>query len=127
MRSYSSTTISLDFHHFLCYTTPNKGLFMKSKEFNSLFKKQAPLKYQADAVKPYKAKADSFIVENVEESLKAFDGNRFQMIIVAAARTRDLNRGAIPLIPTNSKSAVTALLEIAAGKVKLNYTHKTRN
>ena len=99
---------------------------MKTKEFTSLFKKPAPLKYQADAIKPYKAKADSFNVENVEESLNAFDGNRFQMIIVAAARTRDLNRGAIPLIPTTSKSGVTALLEIAAGKVKMNYTHKTR-
>jgi DNA-directed RNA polymerase omega subunit len=99
---------------------------MKSKDITSLFKKPAPLKYQADAIKPYKAKVDSFIAEDVEESLKVFDGNRFQMIIVAAARTRDLNRGVLPLIPTKSKSGVTALLEIAAGKVKLNYTHKTR-
>jgi DNA-directed RNA polymerase omega subunit len=61
------------------------------------------------------------IVENVEDSVKAFGGNRFDMIIVAAKRVRELNRGATPMVPSKSKPAVTALLEIAAGKIGKNY------
>jgi DNA-directed RNA polymerase omega subunit len=86
-----------------------------------------PLKYGADNVIPYKKMiTDTFIAENVEESLKAFGGSRFSMIIVASERARDLKKGALPFVTSTHKPCVTALLEIAAGKVKPTYTHKTR-
>lgn len=89
--------------------------------------KPKPLQYQADVPKPYRTLVNSVIAEDVEASNKAFGNNRFQMIIVASQRMRDLQRGALPLVATKSKPAVTALLEIAAGKVGKGYVHKTRN
>jgi DNA-directed RNA polymerase omega subunit len=86
-----------------------------------------PLQYGADTPAPYKKMVtDSFIAENVEESLKAFNGSRFSMIITASERARDLKKGALPFVKSTHKPCVTALLEIAAGKVKNTYTHKTR-
>lgn len=61
------------------------------------------------------------IVENVDKSLKMYGGTRFEMILTAAKRVRELHRGALPMIPTKSKALVTALLEIEAGKVTRNY------
>jgi DNA-directed RNA polymerase subunit omega len=43
--------------------------------------------------------------------------NRFELVIVAARRAKDLLRGARPLVPSENKEIVTALREIAAGKV----------
>jgi DNA-directed RNA polymerase subunit omega len=43
------------------------------------------------------------------------------MIIVAARRVRELQRGATPKVASKSKPCVTALLEIAAGKIGKNY------
>ena len=39
-------------------------------------------------------------------------GNRFDLILMAAVRTRELNRGAKALIANSHKSTVTALEEI---------------
>ena len=44
-------------------------------------------------------------------------GNRYAMIIAAAARARELKRGAAPLIKTNSSPILTALKEIEAGLI----------
>ena len=84
------------------------------------------MQYKANEERPYKSMVNSFIAEDVEESNRVFGNNRFQMIIVASDRMRDLQRGAVPLVPTKSKPAVTALLEIAAGKVGKHYSCKTR-
>ena len=43
--------------------------------------------------------------------------NRFQLVIVAARRAKDLLRGARPLVKSDNKEVVTALREIADGKV----------
>jgi DNA-directed RNA polymerase subunit omega len=43
--------------------------------------------------------------------------NRFELIVVAARRAKDLLKGAQPLVSSENKEAVTALREIAAGKV----------
>lgn len=43
--------------------------------------------------------------------------NRFALVVLAASRTRHLMKGAEPLVKTKNKAAVTALREIAAGKV----------
>jgi DNA-directed RNA polymerase subunit omega len=45
-------------------------------------------------------------------------GNRFSLIHLAAERSRQLRKGARPLIPTdNHKEIVLALREIAAGEI----------
>jgi len=55
----------------------------------------------------------------VEDCLKKVD-NRFQLVILAALRTKQLLRGSEPLIdgPEN-KPAVVALREVAEGKVRV--------
>jgi len=45
-------------------------------------------------------------------------GNRFALVILAAERARQLSKGARPLVRCDNKPAVTALREIADGKVR---------
>jgi DNA-directed RNA polymerase subunit omega len=52
----------------------------------------------------------------VEDCLERED-NRFALCILAARRARQLMKGAPALVQSNNKSSVTALREIAAGKV----------
>jgi DNA-directed RNA polymerase subunit omega len=53
----------------------------------------------------------------VEDCLER-DENRFALVILAARRTRQLMKGSQPLVPSKNRAAVTALREIAAGKVR---------
>ena len=71
----------------------------------------------------------------VEDCLEKV-GNRFALVILAAERARQLSKGAKPLIKCDNKPAVTALREIAEGKVAFQenveevvqtYLHETRN
>jgi DNA-directed RNA polymerase subunit omega len=43
--------------------------------------------------------------------------NRFELIVVAAHRAKELLKGARPLVPSGNREVVTALREVAAGKV----------
>ena len=43
--------------------------------------------------------------------------NRFELVVVAAQRAKDLLKGAPPMVASDNKEVVTALREIAAGKV----------
>ena len=43
--------------------------------------------------------------------------NRFALVLLAARRMRQLQKGSDPLVQCKNKEAVTALREIAAGKV----------
>lgn len=52
----------------------------------------------------------------VEDCLER-EENRFALVVLAAIRTRQLMKGAGPLVHSKNKPAVTALREIAAGKV----------
>jgi DNA-directed RNA polymerase subunit omega len=52
----------------------------------------------------------------VEDCLEHED-NRFALVILASQRTRQLMKGAGPLVVSKNKPAVTALREIAARKV----------
>ncbi|MDE2089140.1 MAG: DNA-directed RNA polymerase subunit omega [Gammaproteobacteria bacterium] len=53
----------------------------------------------------------------VEDCLQNVD-NRFQLVLVATKRARQLAKGAEPLLPwENDKPTVVALREIAEGKV----------
>ena len=52
----------------------------------------------------------------VEDCLERED-NRFALVVLAAQRARQLMKGASPLVASKNRAAVTALREIAAGKV----------
>ncbi len=52
----------------------------------------------------------------VEDCLKKIP-NRFQMVLVAAYRARQLTQGHAPRLETKDKPAVTALREVAQGDV----------
>ena len=52
----------------------------------------------------------------VEDCLER-EENRFALVLLAAYRTRQLMKGAHPLVASKNKPAVTALREIAGGKV----------
>ncbi|MBI3797814.1 MAG: DNA-directed RNA polymerase subunit omega [Deltaproteobacteria bacterium] len=43
--------------------------------------------------------------------------SRFELVVVAARRAKELLKGAPPLVRSENKEVVTALREIAAGKV----------
>lgn len=45
--------------------------------------------------------------------------NRFSIIHIAAKRVRQLDRGSEPLVACKNQNGVTALREVAAGKVRL--------
>jgi len=52
----------------------------------------------------------------VEDCLERED-NRFALCILAAQRTRALMKGVALLVPSKNKASVSALREIASGKV----------
>ena len=48
-------------------------------------------------------------------------GNRFQLVLVAATRTRELSRGALKKVKDHNSAPVTALKEIEAGHITKDY------
>jgi len=52
----------------------------------------------------------------VEDCLEKVE-NRFELVVLAGKRTKQLLKGATPLITSDNKDGVIALREIAAGKV----------
>lgn len=58
----------------------------------------------------------------VEDSLEKVP-SRFALVVLAAERAKQLLRGAKPRVNTDNRAIVTALREIAAGKVAY---HETR-
>jgi DNA-directed RNA polymerase subunit omega len=55
----------------------------------------------------------------VEDCLEKVD-NRFALVLLSAKRARQLNKGARPLVDSKNKAPVTALREVAAGKVRFS-------
>ena len=58
------------------------------------------------------------------EAAVAAIGNRYQLVLVAARRMRELGRGDMPKIVTRNGHAVTAMLEIEQGHVGFDYLVK---
>jgi DNA-directed RNA polymerase subunit omega len=54
----------------------------------------------------------------VEDCLENVE-NRFQLVLLAAKRAKQLLKGSRPLLESDNKEVVTALREIGAGKVKM--------
>jgi len=61
----------------------------------------------------------------VEDCLQKIP-NRFQLIVIAARRAKELLKGARPLVDSDNKEVVTALREIAAGKVWSEASKETK-
>jgi len=53
----------------------------------------------------------------VEDCLKKVE-SRFELVVLAARRAKMLMRGTKPLVETDNRPIVSALREVAAGKVK---------
>jgi DNA-directed RNA polymerase subunit omega len=56
----------------------------------------------------------------VEDCLERVS-NRFELVLLAARRAKQLLKGARPLVESDNKEIVSALREIAADKVRLRY------
>ena len=56
----------------------------------------------------------------VEDCLERIP-NRFELVLLAARRAKQLLKGARPLVESDNKEIVTALREVAAEKVRLQY------
>jgi len=56
----------------------------------------------------------------IEDALKEAK-NRFALVLLTSNRAKQLLKGATPLVKSNNREIVTALREIAAGKV--TYAH----
>jgi DNA-directed RNA polymerase subunit omega len=56
----------------------------------------------------------------VEDCLRQAQ-NRFELVLLGARRAKQLLKGARPLVDSDNKETVTALREIAAGKVRYVY------
>ncbi len=53
----------------------------------------------------------------IEDCIKSDSDNRFQIILAAAKRAHQINKGGAPLVPVdNDKPTVLALREIAEGQ-----------
>ena len=60
----------------------------------------------------------------VEDSLEKV-GNRFDLVLIASKRARNLSLGAEPLLPTdNDKPSVIALRELAEGLIGEDILHE---
>ena len=53
-------------------------------------------------------------------------GNRYDLVLIASIRARELKRGYKPLIDTVNKPIVTALNEIEQGKIGIEYLKKVK-
>jgi DNA-directed RNA polymerase subunit omega len=51
-------------------------------------------------------------------------GNRFDLVLIASIRSRELKKGHMPLVTSKNGPNVTALREIEAGKIGRDYLKK---
>lgn len=54
-------------------------------------------------------------------------GSQYDLVLIAARRARELNRGWNPLVKCNNDQVVTALREIEAGLIGRDYLLKPQN
>ena len=54
-------------------------------------------------------------------------GNRYDLVLIASRRAREISRGDLPRLPGTGYPISTALLEIEAGKVTRDYLYKRQD
>lgn len=70
-------------------------------------------------------KKENRVMNNTDKCV-ANIGNRFDLVLVASQRVRELRRGATPKIVTTSTPSVAALEEIEAGLVGKDYLNRVK-
>jgi len=63
---------------------------------------------------------------NNDKCVEMVGGNRFNLVLIASMRTRELVRGHKPLVNTPNGPIVTSLQEIEAGLVTADYLKRIR-
>jgi len=53
-------------------------------------------------------------------------GNRFDLVLIASQRARELKRGSVPKVSSKNSAAVTALREIEEGHIGRDYLKRIR-
>lgn len=56
-----------------------------------------------------------------EDATLKYGGNKYEMVLAAANRAREIKRGKAPLVKTQYGPVVTALMEIEQGKIGPDY------
>lgn len=51
-------------------------------------------------------------------------GGRFDLVLIAAQRAREIKRGGTKMVPSNNTAVVSALQEVQAGLVGVEYLSK---
>lgn len=64
---------------------------------------------------------------NTSEAAVEQIGNRYDLILIASARARELKRGHIPKVSGAGGITATVLMEIEQGKIGREYLKKVRN
>jgi DNA-directed RNA polymerase subunit omega len=64
---------------------------------------------------------------NSSDEAAAQVGGRFNLVLIASARVRELKRGHAPKVKNAGGISATALAEIAAGKIGVDYLKRVRN
>lgn len=59
-----------------------------------------------------------------EEAVKQI-GNRYDMVLIASKRVRELSNGHAPLVKSSNGPILTALKEIEEGKINREILHKS--
>lgn len=62
----------------------------------------------------------------IEDCLSRVD-NMYELVHLATKRSRQLFKGADPLVKSKNRVVVTALREIAAGRVRAEYANQTES
>jgi len=63
---------------------------------------------------------------NTSEDAAKMVGNKFDLVLIASIRVRELRKGHAPKIATTSTDCVTALQEIEQGFVGRDYLNKVK-
>ena len=72
------------------------------------------------------SKGDEMARITVEDCLERVP-NRFELVLLAARRAKQLLKGARPLVESDNKEVVAALREVAEGKVTLRYPESSES
>jgi DNA-directed RNA polymerase subunit omega len=78
----------------------------------------ARAEHRVDNVRIYPENQTTMARITVEDCLEVIP-NRFELVLAAARRAKQLLKGARPLVESDNKEVVTALREIAAAKITL--------
>ena len=66
------------------------------------------------------------VMNDTDKCVENAGGNRFDLVLIASQRVREIRRGARPKVVTSSTPVVAALEEIEAGFIGREYLKKVK-